>query len=146
MLLGASNHCSAAAAAASKNAATDFSIAAIMSRDALSREPSERSLSKYKNPFKNHLRKWKNKNYEFTAFHLFHLNIFLQLHICHDIFNYRMYYLHYNFVWHLNDLFFTLITSTIGLVIYRFYPEMDLEHINPWRERKKLNKREQSTL
>lgn len=46
MLLGASNHCSAAAA--SKNAATDFSIAAIMSRDALSREPSERSLSKYK--------------------------------------------------------------------------------------------------
>lgn len=45
MLLGASNHCSAAAA--SKNAATDFSIAAIMSRNAQSREPSERSLSKY---------------------------------------------------------------------------------------------------
>lgn len=60
MLLGAANHCSnttaaaaavaaaaaAAAAAASKNG-TDFSIAAIMSRGSLSREPSERSLSKY---------------------------------------------------------------------------------------------------
>ncbi|XP_031623561.1 T-box protein H15-like [Contarinia nasturtii] len=48
MLLGASNHCSSAAAAAavaaSKNG-TDFSIAAIMSRGSLSREPSERSSS-----------------------------------------------------------------------------------------------------
>lgn len=53
MLLGASNHCSTAAAAAAVAAAskngTDFSIAAIMSRGSLSREPSERSLSKYKN-------------------------------------------------------------------------------------------------
>lgn len=52
MLLGASNHCSATAAAAAAVAAaskngTDFSIAAIMSRGSLSREPSERSLSKY---------------------------------------------------------------------------------------------------
>lgn len=53
MLLGAPNHCNASAAvaaaavvAASKNS-TDFSIAAIMSRRSLSREPSERSLSKY---------------------------------------------------------------------------------------------------
>lgn len=50
MLLGASNHCSATAAAAAVAAAskngTDFSIAAIMSRGSLSREPSERSLSK----------------------------------------------------------------------------------------------------
>lgn len=56
MLLGASNHCSttaaaAAVAAASKNG-TDFSIAAIMSRGSLSREPSERSLSKYSAPKK----------------------------------------------------------------------------------------------
>lgn len=53
MLLGAQNHCGAngAAAAAAANiaaskGATDFSIAAIMSRNSLSREPSERSLSK----------------------------------------------------------------------------------------------------
>lgn len=63
MLVGAQNHCNtrnasasaavtvaaaaaAAAAAASKNA-TDFSIAAIMSRSSSSREPSERSLSKF---------------------------------------------------------------------------------------------------
>lgn len=45
MLLGTSNNCNTAAT--SKNAATDFSIAAIMSKNAQSREPSERSLSKY---------------------------------------------------------------------------------------------------
>lgn len=51
MLVGASNPCNnaGAVAAASKNPnATDFSIAAIMSRGSLSREPSERSFSKYK--------------------------------------------------------------------------------------------------
>lgn len=49
MLLGASNPCNGGAvAAASKNPnATDFSIAAIMSRGSVSREPSERSLSKW---------------------------------------------------------------------------------------------------
>lgn len=48
MLVGASNPCNGAVAAASKNPnATDFSIAAIMSRGSMSREPSERSLSKF---------------------------------------------------------------------------------------------------
>lgn len=48
MLLGAANPCNGAVAAASKNpSATDFSIAAIMSRGSMSREPSERSLSKF---------------------------------------------------------------------------------------------------
>lgn len=45
MLLGTQNHC-AANLAASKGA-TDFSIAAIMARGPSSREPSERSISKW---------------------------------------------------------------------------------------------------
>jgi hypothetical protein len=47
MLVGTQNHCAANLSASSKGAATDFSIAAIMARGGSSREPSERSISKF---------------------------------------------------------------------------------------------------
>lgn len=49
MIIGTPNHCTAANLSTSntKGGGTDFSIAAIMARGSSSREPSERSLSKY---------------------------------------------------------------------------------------------------
>lgn len=48
MIIGTQNHCAAAnlSTSNSKGGGTDFSIAAIMARGGLSREPSERSISK----------------------------------------------------------------------------------------------------
>lgn len=48
MIIGTASHCAAAANLAnSKGGGTDFSIAAIMARGGSSREPSERSISKW---------------------------------------------------------------------------------------------------
>lgn len=47
MIIGTQNHCAAANLANSKGGGTDFSIAAIMARGGSSREPSERSISKW---------------------------------------------------------------------------------------------------